>query len=700
MDDLAEAIRVVCSGWPALVPPNKVSVSQGAAANLKIARPGGGAGFWNPEETPYMVEPTDMLGDRRHRVVCFVGPSQSGKTVALGEGWLAHAVVNDPGDMLLVQMVQDKAREYSKQRIDRAIRNSPALKAQRTAASRDDNLHDKQFRNGMWLRIAWPTPPNLSSTSYRYVFGTDYDRWDDDIGGEGDGLTLMRARTRTFLSRGKVAVESSPGRPVLDPRWKPATPHEAPPVGGILGIYNRGDRRRLHWKCPHCAEWFEASPGLGLFKLPSDDELLEEIRTLDLDAFTKQHSRIFCPTCGGRIEQSHRAQMNLDVLKGRGGWLAEGLKADSHDRISGTPRVSDIASYWLGGVAAAYIPWADLVGKHLAGLLQFDASGDEEALKTTANTDQSVPYTSRALLANVSAGDAPQDRTDEKVQRYIVPDEARFLVAEVDVQGGSNAHFAVQVNAIGPHRENWIVDRFTIKESKRRGAGDGYAPIDPAAYAEDWDVLTDKVVKATYRTSNPEVEMRIKLAVVDSGGEDGVTERAYAWWRRLRANGLQNRVRLTKGDGGKVDWLIRETMVGGKAGRGDVPLILVNTNKVSDAFTAEHKRTMPGPGYWHFPAWLPQAFFDEVNAEVRLANGVWSQVKPRNEAHDQCRLCWAAVHWLGCDRQYFWDRPPAWAAPRELNSEVVTPEVRRAEKAEAGRGTFERRVAVSPYMRS
>ena len=40
--------------------------------------------------------------------------------------------------------------------------------------------HDKTFAHGMWVRIAWPTIGNLSSTEYRYVAFTDYDRMPDD----------------------------------------------------------------------------------------------------------------------------------------------------------------------------------------------------------------------------------------------------------------------------------------------------------------------------------------------------------------------------------------------------------------------------------------------------------------------------------------------------------------------------------------
>ena len=604
-------------------------------------------------------------------------------TVALVDAWMAHNVVNDPGDMLIVQMTQDKAREFSKQRLDRAIKNSPKLKATQSALARDDNTHDKLFRNGMWVRLGWPTATNFASTSYRYVAGTDYDRWADDIDGEGDGFALMSSRPKTFLSRGMVAVESSPSRPVTDPGWRPASAHEAPPVGGILGIYNRSDRQRLYWQCPHCREHFQAEPGLGLFRLPDDDTLLEGIRDLDIDVFARQHARVPCPHCGAIITPRQREQMNAPGL-----WLPDGVTIDERGRISGTPRTSSIAGFWLGGVAATYVTWETLIRKHLQALLEFSLTGGELQLMTTANTDQGMPYMSR-MLAAAKAG-AAHARYDANLKRYHVPDEARFLVTSVDVQGGRNARFEVQVHAIGPHQEQWLVNRFAITESNRDGFGDQKAPLDPASYPEDWDVLTEQVVKATYRTSDPNREMRVKLTVVDSGGEDGVTNNAYAWFRRLRKAGLQSKARLTKGANTKVDWHIRETMVGGRQGKGDVPLQLLDPNKFKDLVWANYQRKTPGPGYYHFPeprhpernptGWLPQAFYDELHAEVRNENGVWEQVKKRNETVDLCCMIRAGCMMLGADKRTFWDNPPAWALPHDQNSEIVVREVRQAEQ--------------------
>lgn len=81
MDEFSAAMADICGGWAALRPPNRLPVSRGAAQSLRIARPGGSTGMWNPAETPYMVEPMDMLASRRHSAVVFVAPAQTGKAL-------------------------------------------------------------------------------------------------------------------------------------------------------------------------------------------------------------------------------------------------------------------------------------------------------------------------------------------------------------------------------------------------------------------------------------------------------------------------------------------------------------------------------------------------------------------------------------------------------------------------------------------
>jgi phage terminase large subunit GpA-like protein len=683
----AIALGDMADGYLALRPPVRLSVAEGAAQSLMLKRPGDAATPWSAADTPYMVEPMNTLASRMHEAVCFVGPAQSGKTASLGEGWMAHAVTCDPGDMLIVQMTEAKAREYSRQRITRAIDGSPKLRSLKSPDARDDNTHDKQFRHGMWLKIAWPTVTNLSSTSYRYVFITDLDRMPDDLDGEGDPFTLGRKRTTTFLSRGMCAVESSPGRPWTDPSWKPSTPHEAPPVGGILGIYNNSDRRRWYWQCPDCREHFEAAPGVGLFGLPSDDVLLEEVRTADIVKMAKHYSRVICPHCGSMIPFKHRFEMNR-----RGLWVPEGATVSSDGEIGGTPMTSKVAGFWLGGVAAAYQSWESLLNKHLNGLRAYAMTGDELPLRVAVNTDQAMPYMDRYLVESKAKSRSPVERAED-VPRYVVPDWTRCVVSSVDVQGGTTARFVVQVHAVGPHMEQQLVDRFEIRYSKREGSGADFAPIDPARYAEDWDVLTERVLLSTYRTPISDREIMTKVAVVDTGGEDGATAMAYAWFRRIRELGLAGRVMLYKGASEPKAPIMRQSRVGKRKAKdkGDIPLYICNPHLLSDGVASGLGRDTPGPGYIHFPrpkhpeknpdGWVTQAFFDELGAEVRGHNGLWSKVRVRNETFDLCRMIRAGMLRLGLDKIKDWDQVPAWLQPLAHNELVITREDRREMKA-------------------
>jgi len=696
------AVADCTAAYAAFRPPKRVTVSQGAHESLFLRQPGGYVGPWSHDETPYMSEPMDMMASKRHEAVCFVGPARTGKTMGLLDGFTAYAITCDPGDTLIVQMTQEKAREFSKTRIDRMIRHSPAVYAMMSKTGHDDNTHDKMFRHGMWLKIGWPTVTQLSGSDYRYVLLTDYDRMPDDIDGEGAAYALGLKRTQTFLSRGMCMVESSPGREIKDTEWQPSSLHEGPPCTGIIGIYNRSDRRRWYWQCPHCDEHFEAKPGLDLFGLPDEDKLIEIVREIDPEEIAHQYGKVICPHCGSLIDRYHKHKMNK---KGR--WLIDGQVIYPDGRIDGDPMRSTIAGYWLGGVAAAYQSWHSLIVRYLQGLREYVLTGSELALQTTVNTDQGMPYLSRLLANAKRKSGGPESRKNTDLERFAVPDETRFLVAAVDVQGGQSSAFVVQVHAIGPNLEQWPIDRYSILVSEREGIDGKPAGIDPAAYQEDWDLLTKLVLKATYRTSMDNVELRVKAIAVDTGGEDGVTDKAYGWYRGLRKDGLHVNVMLVKGASTPSAPLVKESMVGSKRGlnateKGDIPLYLLNSNLFKDAVSIALKRPIPGPAYIHIPSWLPKSFFDELNAEIRDDRGRWMKVRKRNEAFDLMCYIRALCVRLGADRPEFWEAPPSWAYPLKDNALLITREDRqrlqRGENTEQ-RGDFRRRSTRSNYLK-
>lgn len=610
---------------------------------------------------PYLSEPLDHLAGREYRGIVFVGPARTGKTMGLILGGIAYIVTSDPGDMLVVQMSQDAARDFSRMDLDRAIRHSPELARRLSPRARDDNVFDKAFRSGIVLKLGWPAVSQLSAKTLQYVFLTDYDRPENahNVDGEGPMWDLALKRTETFMSRGKCLAESSPGEEITEPKWRPSTPHEAPPARGILELYNRGTRARWFWPCLHCGEHFQARPGLGNFDIPEFEELCELVPTRDLMELADEYSRIACPHCGAVHEPSDRGKMNAGGI-----WIHEGEDIVDGE-IIGVRRNVPIASYWLGGVAAAYQPWPSILQRYLQAVQTYVRTGDEEPLRTTTNTDQGAAYLPQAVRRKRTAEDLALRIEDWP--RGLIPERVRFLTAAVDVQAN---RFVVTVIGWGVGLESWIIERFAIKLSNRRDPRtDRSEPVDPAGYAEDWRMLVDQVIEKTYKTADG-VELAPMLTLCDSGGKAGVTDKAYKFWRWLRKQKKHRRMLLVKGTGNRNAPRVLETWPDARgrkdrtAGRGDVPVWQLNVNTLKDGVAGDLLRDKEGPGYVHIPSWVDDAFFEEITAETRTDKGWKNETGSPNEAFDLHVYNRAACIILRAEA-INWERPPKWAREPE-----------------------------------
>lgn len=667
--------REIAMGVAEMVrPPQRISVCESVATNLKIVNPSGSSGNWRSDVATYMVEPMNLLPSRLYEAIVFVGPARSGKTVGLVDGSVAYSIVDDPADTLIIQTNQKQAEDYSKTRIARAIAGSPELAKRLSPRAHDDNVLLKFFRSGMALRFGWPTLAELSGKDLRRVLMTDVDNITGDLSiDEAFGLALKRIQT--YMSAGICVAESSPAKDYTDAKWRPKTAHEAPPAPGILSLYNRGDRRRWYWCCPECKEPFEAAPGIGGFGLPPLEDLLERVVVDDILELAEHYQCLHCTNCGVAIDPKWKRGMN------RGGrWVGEGQKMWSDGTVTGERLRSRTASFWMGGVAAAYQPWVSLVERYLQAVKALALTGDSKPLKTTTNVDQAAPFIPPSARNDRNTHDL-QER-QEHWPEQTVPAGVRYLVASVDIQAGKHPRFVVQVVGVGEHREKWIVDRYALKSSMRPTGQekDGQPvmyPIDPASYTEDWDRLIDKVIQRRYLLADGSGRsMPIRLVLSDSGGKAGVTRRAYEFWRRLKTLGLHHRFRLVKGaerEGAKTieetfpDSTKRKDRNSGAAG--DVPVLVINVTQIKDIVMADVWRDTPGPGYYHFPKWLGSRFFDELTAETRGAKRWEREGSKPNETFDLCTYVEAGVIRLGADR-INWASPPAWAAPWDSNPDV------------------------------
>ncbi|BCT65601.1 TPA: phage terminase large subunit family protein [Escherichia coli] len=640
--------------------PRRMRVADAVAQYMRVPMGAGNSVPWDPLVAPYVIEPMNCLASREYDAVIFVGPARTGKTIGLIDGWVIYNVICDPADMLIIQMTEEKAREHSKKRLARTFRVSPEVVSRLSPNKNDNNVYDRTFLAGNYLKIGWPSVNIMSSSDYKCVALTDYDRFPEDIDGEGDAFSLASKRTTTFMSSGMTLVESSPGRDVKDVKWRRTSPHEAPPTTGILSLYNRGDRRRWYWPCPHCGEYFQ----------PCGD-VVAGFRDIADPVLASEAAYIQCPSCSGRIMPEQKRELN-----GRGVWLRDGESINADGSRYGDPRRSRIASFWMEGPAAAYQTLSQLVYKLLTAEQEYETTGSEETLKTVINTDWGLPYLPRASMEQRKS--ELLEQRAEPVPSRSVPDGVNFLVATVDVQAGRHRRFVVQVTGYGSRGERWIIDRYNITQSLR-GDSDGESQrIDPASYPEDWDVLlTDVFHKSWPLASDPSQQMRLMAMAVDSGGEDGVTDNAYKFWRRCRRDGLGKRIYLFKGDSIRRAKLITSTFPDntGRTGRraqaaGDVPLWLLQTDALKDRVNNALWRDSPGPGYVHFPDWLGSWFYDELTYEERSSDGKWSKPgRGANEAFDLMVYAEALVILHGYEK-IRWPDAPEWAS-RETWLECV-----------------------------
>ena len=638
-----------------LQPPERLTVSQWAEKYRYVNNTGSYVGFWKNSTTPYMVEPMDMLNSQYHDGVILVAPAQCGKTDALVVNWCGFTIASDPMDMLIINPTSEMSRDFSKRRVSKLLRDTKECGELLNEDRNADNLGDKHFVNGVFLSMTHPSVSTLAGRPIPRVILTDYDRFPDDIGGDGNAYDLAAKRTTTFGSYRMCCAESSPSRPIEDPSWKPVKgSHDAPPAKGIFALYNRGDKRRWYWLCPHCNQRFE-----GMFEMLKWNDKLTNMVDIAESVYME------CPHCTGRIEQSQRHAMQQT-----GVWVQGGMWFNSNGVLMGTPKKTRIASFWLRGVAAAFVNWGQLVTMYLAAEEEFKTTGSEEALQKFYNTDLGEPYVPKVVT---------QQRLPEHLHARainigdkVVPAGVRALIATVDVQ---KDRFSVLVSGISAGRpfDITIIDRFEIRKSDRTDEdGDNYF-VRPSTFLEDWDLLETRVMNARYPLDDDTGRtMGVTLTLCDSGGYshkkgEATTSMAYDFYRALKKRGTASRFHLVKGIGAPnapranitfPDATKKDAL---SAARGDVPVLMLNSNLLKDTLSNRLDVTEPAHGLITFPDWLPMAFYQELCAEVRRPKG-WEKINKHdaNEAWDLLYYVLGAAvsKLLKLDRVDWLTRPP------------------------------------------
>lgn len=348
-----------------------------------------------------MIPVQQAASDPQYRRIVLVCGSQMSKTETL-LNIMGHRLHDAPLPILFIASTQKLAESMSSDRVMKMLQSVEPL-WQGLAKGKRNKISEK-FINGVRLGFGWAgSSTELASHPAGLVLVDERDRMSNDVGDEGDPVTLAEARTATFPN-GLVVVASSPTLEGASPIWS---------------LFEEGTQQKWAWPCPDCSQYFV--PSFELLKWPegcSPHQALTE-------------ARLACPGCGSLIEDRHRQTMN-----------AAGQFVGPDQAID-----SDTASFWISGLASPWRTW----GQRAKAFLEANKSRQPGRIQAVVNTGFGELYR--------MAGDAPdwQEVADRR-QGYasgMIPEGVRLLTCGVDVQ---KDRLVYVIRGWGVNSESWLIE--------------------------------------------------------------------------------------------------------------------------------------------------------------------------------------------------------------------------------------------------
>jgi phage terminase large subunit GpA-like protein len=246
---------------------------------------------------------------------------------------------------------------------------------------------------GVRFGLAWSnSPTELASHPVKVAIVDERSRMAGDIGGEGDPVRMVQARTKMYVGS-KVGVFSSPGEEDLCPtyRW-----------------WLTGTRKRWCWRCPGCGGWLFPSLGIAKYEDGAD---YADIRS---------NSWIECPDCAHQIRDDDRESMDARYIPST---------VDESGNLTLQPDLevrNSVASYWATGFASL-VTGIGYIMEHYARASRDGEPGDLQAVVNTQAGE---------LWKHIGEG-VPADAVRERQVAEIPAEDIQIVTVGVDVQADS-----------------------------------------------------------------------------------------------------------------------------------------------------------------------------------------------------------------------------------------------------------------------
>jgi phage terminase large subunit GpA-like protein len=367
-------------------PKERLSPVEWAEKNLYLSQ--GAApepGYYRGDRAPYQKGIINAHVDENYRQIVFVSSTQVGKTLAL-MATMGFVIDSAPGAGLLVQPVVQMAEEFSRERLNKMIEDSPALLAKIPVKSRNaaNTLLKKEFPGGFIALTGANTPTGLAARTIQYLWADEIDRYPLSVGRDGDPLAQAIKRTANYWNA-KV--------------WLVSTPTYTD-TSRILKAWETSNKQRYFLPCPYCGHFqhlvWEQIQYPGKSTPDAQPELAQYI----------------CISCNEGIQQG--ARTNMLAL---GEWRATEPKPKS-------PRV---AGFHLNELYSPWREWADVA------LDYEEAKKDPLQLQVWTNTSLGLGWDQQDR-EELSWEKLQREAADSDYERMTIPSGCSFLTAGVDVQ--------------------------------------------------------------------------------------------------------------------------------------------------------------------------------------------------------------------------------------------------------------------------
>lgn len=411
----SDGATVYCEAYfRGLQPDPDVWVDEWADEYMRIPRDSGAAepGQYRTSRTPYAREPMRCLSPAHpcKRVVTMVASQLMKTQIALN--WIGGLIHMAPSNILTLLPSLSLAKRVSS-RISKTIKATPVLR-KRVASSRSrdsrNTMDTKEFEGGSLYVTTAGSAANLAELSARYVYGDEVDRWEVDVGEEGDPIELAETRGSTFGRNAKFYFSSSP---------------TIKGASRISDLFESSDQRYFYVPCPTCGH----------------KQVLEWERLLYSKDYQLIHYQCAGPECDVLIEEHHKGWMLAN-----GEWIA-------HAEGDG-----ETVGFHLNALYSppGWMDWRTLARQYEKAKLA-QAKGDLEPMQVFYNTRLAKVWDS---AQEQTKADVLMDRA--RLESYglgSMPSGSLMLTAAVDVQAN---RLELMVMGWGFGMERWVIDHKVI----------------------------------------------------------------------------------------------------------------------------------------------------------------------------------------------------------------------------------------------